>query len=116
MSETIEVTRDRVIAEVIVTAAPDGVINGGHVRWHDRLLDHEGTVIHSTVSDAEPLEGAMQPGSPFASIIGQLDQQVVQTAISQAAEILELTAERDALQEQLDSVTPPVDDDSGETD
>lgn len=99
MSETIEVTQDRVIAELTMTADSSGVIKGGHVKWYDRIKDAEGNVIHAVLSDAEPIEGAIQPGSPFTGLIAQLDQQLLQTTLSQADVIAELQEQLAALQE-----------------
>ncbi len=97
MADTLEVTRSRVLSEVMVTFDPNGILCGGHAIWWDVLRADAGDVIHAGQTLAEPIAGALQPGTPFAEMLTGLDAQLRDTVLSQAARIGELEAQLDAL-------------------
>lgn len=82
----------------------DGVLKGGHVIWWDVLKDAEGNLISAREGEAEPIEGALQPGCAFADLLDQTGAQLLASVAAKDAAISQLTNDLDVANDRASAL------------
>lgn len=100
------IVRNRVVRRIILGFNEDGSFSGGQADYVDVFVDDQTSeVLGRQDTVGEPISGALQPGTPVATVLGETETQRAQALVTEQARADAEKARADLLEEELENVT-----------